>query len=58
MKRFHADIRPLVMEGLSEMDIPQSDLKLYRAVQKGLFPAWYMLSRIQKKLTMNKGERL
>ena len=57
MKRFHADIRPLVMDGVQEKDVPREDIWLFRIVQKGLFPAWYMLCRIRNKLLRQKGDR-
>ena len=56
MRRFQNEIRPLVMEGLCERDIPEKDLRLYRAVERGTFPALYTLSRIRKKLTGSRGK--
>ena len=57
MKRFDPEIRPLVLNGLQETDIPPEDLKLFRMVRNGQFPAWYMLQRIRSKLKRQKGER-
>lgn len=37
MKRFNAYIRPLVLDGVQEDRVPQWDLRIYRAVVKGIF---------------------
>ena len=54
MKRFNAHIRPLVMEGVDETRISENDKNIYRMVQRGVFPAFYLLMRVREKLT---GER-
>lgn len=54
MRRFNADIRPLVLEGTRQERIPQKDMRLYRAVRKGVFPQLYMALRVWEKATGRK----
>ncbi len=54
MSRFNREIRPLVMEGVLEDQVCQRDRRLYRAVRRGAFPAFYVLTRVGEKLTGRK----
>ncbi len=51
MKRFNAQIRPLVMGGLDPERIPQQDKSLVRMINGGIFPAYYMAMRVKEKIT-------
>ena len=51
MKTFDARVRPLVLEGMDPKRIAQRDVRLYRLVTAGYFPAFYMLMRVREKLT-------
>lgn len=51
MGRFHQAIRPLVLDGVEEERIVKGDMRLYRLVKAGVFPAFYLLARINEKLT-------
>lgn len=51
MKTFDQRVKPLVMDGVDEDQIPQRDKGLYHLVKTGCFPAFYMLKRIEEKLT-------
>ena len=54
MRIFNEEIRPLVMEGVDEARIAQQDAKLCALVKSGRFPQYYMLKRIEEKLTGRK----
>lgn len=54
MKRFNAQIRPLVLSGVDEEKIPKKDARLYRAVKRGMFPQAYTLLRVREKITGRK----
>lgn len=54
MRTFDQRVRPLVLQGVQEERIPQSDQRLYRLVKEGGFPAFYMLMRVKEKLTGKK----
>ena len=54
MKRFNAQIRPLVLDGVEAARIPQKDERLYRIVRGGRFPQYYMLLRVREKITKKK----
>jgi len=54
MRRFNREIRPLVMEGISGESIPQGDQRLFRLVEAGGFPVFYILMRVKEKLTGRK----
>jgi len=54
MKRFNDAIRPLAMEGVDEARIPQKDKKVFRLIQNGRFPQYYLLMRAQEKITGRK----
>ena len=54
MNRFNAEIRPLVLEGMDASRIAKQDQKLYRCVESGRFPLFYMLQRVREKLTGRK----
>ena len=54
MKRFNAQIRPLVLDGVDAGRIPQKDERLYRIVRSGRFPQYYMLLRVREKITKKK----
>jgi len=51
MRSFNANIRPLVLEGVREDRIPQTDARVYACVKRGWFPAFYMIMRVKEKLT-------
>lgn len=51
MKRFNAQIRPLVLEGVRAECVPKRDAALCRLVSRGCFPAFYMLMRVREKIT-------
>ena len=51
MKTFEERVRPLAMEGINPSKLARRDANLYRIVNKGLFPAFYMLMRVREKLT-------
>ncbi|MBQ7785833.1 MAG: glycosyltransferase family 2 protein [Clostridia bacterium] len=54
MKRFNTHIRPLVLEGIREEEIPERDKNICRMVKMGVFPVFYVLMRVKEKVT---GER-
>ena len=54
MRRFNETIRPLVLEGVDERLIAESDRRLYRCVVSGKFPLFYLTQRIREKLTGRK----
>ena len=54
MKRFNAQIRPLVLDGVEAARIPQKDERLYRIVRGGRFRQYYMLLRVREKITKKK----
>ena len=51
MKTFDARVRPLALEGIDKAKLSRQDARLYRMVDHGLFPAFYVLMRIREKLT-------
>ncbi|MBQ7887638.1 MAG: glycosyltransferase family 2 protein [Clostridia bacterium] len=51
MKTFDALVRPLALEGVEKTKLNMQDAKLYWMVDKGLFPAFYVLMRVWEKLT-------
>ena len=51
MRRFNREIRPLVMDCVDAQHVPQADVRLYRLVKSGAFPAFYIFERIKEKLT-------
>lgn len=51
MKTFDQRVRPLVLEGVEKEKLSRQDARLYRMVEKGMFPAFYVLMRIREKLT-------
>ena len=54
MQRFNETIRPLVLEGVDGARIAPSDAQLYALVKNGFFPAYYIMRRVQEKLTGRK----
>jgi len=54
MRRFNRKIRPLVVEGVTNSQVPQQDRSLYRLVGAGVFPLFYILMRIVEKCTGRK----
>lgn len=54
MRGFNVRIRPLVLEGICEEKIPQTDLPVLRCIKLGWFPAFYVLMRVREKLTGQK----
>lgn len=54
MRGFNANIRPLVLEGICEDKIPQTDERIFSLVKRGWFPGFYMLMRVREKLTGQK----
>ena len=57
MRRFNRDIRPLVLEGLSEADVPEEDRRLFRAVSGGWYPARHYFDRIAAKAGIRREEK-
>ena len=51
MARFDEHIRPLVLEGIRAVRIPQKDRMIFQLVCRGLFPAFYQLMRVREKIT-------
>lgn len=51
MKTFGERVRPLAMEGIDPSKLNMQDARLYLIVDKGLFPAFYVLMRVWEKLT-------
>ena len=54
MRGFNVRIRPLVLEGICEEKIPQTDLPFLRCIKLGWFPAFYILMRVREKVTGQK----
>ena len=54
MRKFNADIRPLVMENIDPTKISERDRWVYKAVVGGYFPQAYILLRVREKLTRKK----
>ena len=51
MNSFNETIRPLVLEGVDGELIPKKDKRIYRFVQKGYFPKYYIFRRAQERIT-------
>ncbi|MBQ8617871.1 MAG: glycosyltransferase [Clostridia bacterium] len=51
MKTFDQRVRPLAMEGVDPSKLSRQDARLHQMVDKGLFPAFYVLMRVREKLT-------
>ncbi len=54
MKVFNERIRPLVLHGVDANRVPQRDRTIYRLVQKGYFPQFYLMQRVKEKVTGRK----
>ena len=54
MRRFNAEIRPLVLENIDPEKITEPDKRVYKAVAGGYFPQVYILLRVREKLTRKK----
>lgn len=54
MRRFNAEIRPLVLENIDPEKISEPDKRVYKAVAGGYFPQAYILLRVREKLTRKK----
>ena len=54
MRRFNAEIRPLVLENIDPTKISEPDKRVYKAVAGGYFPQVYILLRVREKLTRKK----
>ena len=54
MSRFNEEIRPLVLKGIEEEKIPQRDRRIYRMVNAGQFPKFYLFTRVCEKVTGRK----
>ena len=54
MRRFNAEIRPLVLENIDPEKITEQDKRVYKAVAGGYFPQVYILLRVREKLTRKK----
>ena len=51
MRTFNDEIRPLAVEGVDERRISRKDERLWRMVQSGSFPAFYLLMRARERVT-------
>jgi len=54
MRLFNQEIRPMVMEKLTIEGILERDKRLFHMVERGYFPAFYILMRVREKLTGRK----
>jgi len=54
MRTFDARVRPLALEGVQREKLDEENRRLFDLINRGMFPAFYVLMRIREKLTGKK----